>query len=95
MEPFGPFLEPVVDVLASAVYLAGIAVIELVLRPLFGSRGVPLAANVVLTLGDITLVISLLKRLFGAAEDLWKTILESSIYESIQAWLRFRKPPAK
>lgn len=61
------FNEIIWDVLANIVYLCGVVLIELVIRPLFGSDGPPFITQVILTIGDLTLILGLISRLVKAA----------------------------
>ena len=84
--------EPVIDVFASICYLGGIAVIEVLIRPLFGNSGIPTIANIVLFLGDAVLILSLLLRAVKALDRLWKAVRNSSIYHSLETSLTRSRP---
>ena len=84
-------LEPVIDVIINILYLAGIAVIEVWIRPFFGDRGVPRIANTVLLIGDAVLVLSLLRRLVVALDEFWRALKATMIYKNIKNLLGKRR----
>lgn len=87
-EKIGDAFDIVIDVAANVLYLAGIAIIELVLRPLFGTAGVPPLAHWILTLGDLVLILTLIRRLVVALDGLLKTLAQTwtitSLFELVQ-----------
>lgn len=67
--PFDEFKTTLWDTFSNLIYIAGVIVIELVVRPLFGDKGFPLLTNITLTLGDLVLIVSLLNKLLNNSEN--------------------------
>lgn len=68
--PFHEFIEIAIGVGTNIVYVAGVYVVERVLRPLFGTEGVPLFAELVLFLSEFALVLSLASRTWKGMDQL-------------------------
>ena len=80
------------DVFSNIIYLIGIAIIELVLRPMFGDSGVPFIPNIVLIVGELALCVKLLHRLFILVDSFMRDIAESWIITTAKRRL-FRTIP--
>ena len=85
------FLKVVVNVLTPLVILGGIAVIELILRPLFG-QGVPFLAELMLLTGDLTLLFFLIRQL---GNELFKFLGEVRRYAKASATRAQLKTPPR
>jgi len=70
----------ITDVLSSIIYLLGISIVELILRPMFGHSGVPLIPNIVLTVMELALCVKLLHKLFISVDLFIKAMAESWIF---------------
>ena len=80
------------DVISNIIYLIGISIIELVLRPMFGDRGVPLIPNIVLIVSELALCVKLLHRLFILVDSFMRAIADSWIITTAKRKL-FRTIP--
>lgn len=81
-----------IDVLSSIIYLLGISIIELILRPKFGHSGIPLIPNIVLVVMELALCVKLLHKLFISVDLFIRAIAESWTFTTAKRKL-FRTMP--
>ena len=97
-----PLIETLVDVLCSIVYLGGVAMVELMIRPLFSRTGkpVPLLANVILTVMELTMLASFISdfllaiyRVVRSSDRLFDQIANAvdHITKYMERWSEYRR----
>jgi hypothetical protein len=81
----GIFLEDIIrDILSYMLYLLGMVIIEMYLKPMFGANGIPLICNLILTVGELCLLIKLLWRLLDLTDAFLRDLSESYIRKIIR-----------
>jgi len=86
-----PVVDILVDVIVNVIYLLGVAVVELVLRPAFGASGVPPLANITLLVMDLILLFSLVQRLIKTLDQCVRELARSEILSILGRYVGGRR----
>ncbi len=81
------FRQAAYEVGTSSIYLGGIAVIELIIRPLFGAAGVPLLVDLFLKIGEVTLLFGQFSRMIFVVDSFFKSLFNSWTVISLRSRL--------
>jgi hypothetical protein len=92
----GISLEDIIrDILSYMLYLLGMIIIEMYLKPMFGANGIPIICNLILIGGELCLLIKLLWRLLDLIDafvrDFSKSYLCKIARNIISKWLPILK----
>ena len=88
-EPLRTFIEMVGEVATAVAYMAGVVVVETVLRPMVSSHGnVPFLVDWTLLGLDLTLFILVIRRLWKGLTLLFAEITESNVAKAIAQRLK-------
>lgn len=74
-------IDLIANVIVSAIYLGGIAIIQTYVLPLFGESDVPARTHLFLFIGDLILLTSFLIRLIRTLDQLWRTLIKTKMWQ--------------
>lgn len=77
------FVETLIEVTSLLLYVAGMIIIEMYLKPRFGANGMPLVCNWILIIAEICMLFKLVWRLFKIIDAFVKDFSESNISKII------------
>ena len=80
-ERYDQDIDLIINVIVSAIYLSGIALVQAFIRPLFGEGNVPAIPSLFLFIGDLILLLSFFIRLIRTLDLLWRTLIKTKLWQ--------------
>lgn len=71
------------DITSYILYIIGMVIIEVYLKPMFGDEGIPFVSNFILIIGELCILAKLAWKLFKVIDAFAKDFLDSSICKII------------
>lgn len=74
-------IDLIINVIVSAIYMGGIALVHIFIDPLFGASDVPTLPVLFMLIGDLILLLAFIIRLIRTLDLLWQTLTKTKIWQ--------------